>query len=302
MLDSLPDTETLDWVRETVGPFELLSQFEHSHGYSKLWRLEAANEFFWVKMHAHPHKWAGEVHALTKWAPSVGLAPDLVAFKDDPRAVILSEVRGRSAEEVQYEDGAEEKMWSAAGEWLARMHQRENDWFGNVTQTGQPHGQPETDALGVARLMYENRIEKGRQQGILSTHEYDRVTGMIRDTVACLEGEKARSLHRDFTPRNWMSEPDGILTAIIDFEHARWDVRALDLCRPWDWDFRRNPRLIDAFYEGYGGLSDKLRAQIEFYRLAMAACGTVWAIEVGDQAFSDHNRDSLHRLIGAAPA
>ncbi|MBC7807672.1 MAG: phosphotransferase, partial [Akkermansiaceae bacterium] len=99
--------------------------------------------------------------------------------------------------------------------------------------------------------------------------------------------------------RNWMTDTNGQLTAVIDFEHARWDVRAADLNRWWDTDFVEKPRLAGAFFDGYrGGNPDKtLWAQIQALRLLGAAGGVVWATRVGDAPFARTNREALHRLM-----
>jgi Ser/Thr protein kinase RdoA (MazF antagonist) len=87
---------------------------------------------------------------------------------------------------------------------------------------------------------------------------------------------------------------------VIDFEHARWDIRAADLNRPWDHEFRRNSRLANAFYEGYGGLNDRLCEQIETLRTMLAFSTIVWATNVGDGAFAQRYRDALGRMMRSA--
>ena len=78
---------------------------------------------------------------------------------------------------------------------------------------------------------------------------------------------------------------------------AARQIRAAGLNRPWDYEFLRNPRLADAFYEGYGGLSDLLREQIETLRTMLAFTTVVWATGVGDGAFAQRGRDALARMM-----
>lgn len=80
-----------------------------------------------------------------------------------------------------------------------------------------------------------------------------------------------------------MARADDELTAVIDSEHARWNVRAADLFAP--------------FLESYGGLNERDRAQITLLR-TIKAFTTVWATGVNDPEFAQSGRDTLHRLMG----
>jgi Ser/Thr protein kinase RdoA (MazF antagonist) len=59
----------------------------------------------------------------------------------------------------------------------------------------------------------------------------------------------------DFTPRNLLCDAQGGVS-MIDFEHARYDLAARDLVRLSDRVWRGRPDLPDAFFTGYGLLSD----------------------------------------------
>jgi aminoglycoside/choline kinase family phosphotransferase len=293
----LPDEATLAWVEGIVGPFRVVSRFAHDHGYSQLWRIEVGSDYVWLKMHAHPHKWAGEVHALTQWTDP--LAPALLAWREDPASVLLSEMPGGDAESIAFDGPAEERLWAQAGDWLRAFHARTNDWLGNVRADGSPHDAPTNDPCAHVQKNFEKRLFQGREDGILDEKEFAFAQSLFNEGLPSLEGAAAHSIHRDFHPRNWLARPDGTLTAVIDFEHARWDVRAADLNRPWDKEFNRNPRLIDAFYEAYGRPDDRFMAQIQTLRLYNVMTGVVWAVEVGDLPFSEFNRAALRRMMGA---
>lgn len=294
--DEQPDDAVLAWIKTVVGPVQVISRFAHDHGYSRLWRLRTGNDHLWLKMHAYPHKWAGEVHALTQWTPALGLTPKVLAHQADPSAVLLTETSGLPAESLDLSPQAEERMWRDAGEWLARLHRLENDWLGNIQVNGLPKDRPATDAEAFVRANWEVQLVKGRESGLFDERTLDFAGGTVADGLSALSGEKARAIHRDFTPRNWMASPNGSLQSVIDFEHARWDIRAADHHRPWDHEFRRNPRLVDAFYEGYGGLTETLRAQIDTMRTILAFTTVIWATGVGDGAFAQRARDTLARM------
>jgi Ser/Thr protein kinase RdoA (MazF antagonist) len=297
---SFPDAEVLAWVEVQVGPCQVVSRFAHDHGYSQLWRLSAGGEYLWLKMHAYPHKWAGEVHALARWTPQLGQTPRLIAWRRDPNAVLLSETDGVAAESLDLTTEAEERMWREAGEWLSKLHQIENDWLGNVQEDGTPHGEPADDPEAFVGANWQKTLRDGIASGLFTQKEIEFTEGRVREGLPTLKGERPRALHRDYTPRNWMALPDGTLTSVIDFEHARWDIRAADLNRPWDHEFRRNPRLADAFCDGYGGLPALLKEQIETLRTMLAFSTIVWATKVGDGAFAQRYRDALSRMMTTA--
>jgi Ser/Thr protein kinase RdoA (MazF antagonist) len=301
-VDELPEDEIVQWVVERLGPIQVVSRFAHDHGYSKLWRLATNDGHAWLKMHTFPNKWGGEVHALTRWTPAIGQAPMVLAHRTEPVAVILTEVDGFPAESLALESKQEERMWREAGAWLAKLHAIENDWFGGTTVEGQPHGEPERDPTTFVRKLWNAIHENVKASGLVTGEEIHFIRGEIENGLPSFEGETPRAIHRDFTPRNWMAHPDGTLTAVIDFEHSRWDVRAMDLTRPWDYEFRRNPRLIDAFYDGYGGLDDRLKAQIETLRAMLTLSTIVWATKVNDLPFAQRYRDALDRRMGRTPA
>ncbi|HWD41577.1 MAG TPA: hypothetical protein VG944_22230, partial [Fimbriimonas sp.] len=81
---TLPDEATWQWTHSVLGECEAVSEFAHGHGYSRLWRLRTREGHAWLKMHAHPAKWAGEVHALTTWAPSLGKTPKVLGHREGP--------------------------------------------------------------------------------------------------------------------------------------------------------------------------------------------------------------------------
>lgn len=293
--------EVAEWTEGLLGTFQIALRFAHDHGYSQLWRLEAEEgRFYWLKCHQYPGKWAGEVHALTRWTQALGLdAPEVRGFRTDPLAVVLSEVPGIAAGTVELEQRAEERLWSEAGAYLARLHTMENEWLGAANPDGTPQGKMIGDPAGFVRSSIENRLEQGRDQGLFDAAEQEFITFGAREWTTALAGEIPRAIHRDYSPRNWMTTEDGTLTGVIDFEHARWDVRAADLNRWWDKEFLNKPHLAHAFFEAYiGALPDaRLEAQIKALRLLGAAAGIVWATEVGDAPYAQQNREALHRLM-----
>ena len=297
-----PSDEVLAWVQSEIGIASVRSRFEHGHAYSKLWRLEVQGQMVWLKMHGQERKWAGEVHALTKWASELGLAPIVLGFRRDPFAILLSEVPGQDAEQIELELSSQERMWGQAGEWLARLHSRTNDWLGEVNIDGSATGAPSDDPVSFVWSVVERRLSEAVPLNLFDAQERSFIVDSYHEWFPSLEGEIPVAIHRDFTPRNWLVERNGNLSGIIDFEHARWDVKAGDLNRTPDHEFLNNPRLRDAFFEAYGKPNSRLEAQIQALRLVQSVSAIVWGVLVGETEYSVRNRVALHRMMTEQPS
>ena len=296
-VDENPSEKIIDWITDLVGPVSVISKFGHLHASSQLWRVESGGEMLWLKMHAHERKWAGEVHALTQWAPAMGRTPKILGFRKDPYAILLSEVPGKDAEQVDLNPEAELRMWGQAGEWLARLHQITNEWLGEVQWEGTPSGPTISNPITMVYSGVERRLAEAAPLNLFDARERDFIHSAMWDWLPALENEKAVAIHRDFTPRNWLVDGDGNLTGVIDFEHARWDVRAADLNRPPDHEFLVNPCLKDAFFEAYGWPSEQLETQILALRLSQIVAAIVWGVLVGEIDYSKRNRVALLRMM-----
>lgn len=305
MLPAMLDTEmpldeaTADWVGDALGPFEIVGRFAHSHGYSRLWRVAAGSGTFWVKLHRFPGKWSGEVHALREWAPSLGLSPRVVAVRNEPPGVILTELPGTTATEVALTVDQEKALWFEAGAYAARLHERRNPWFGAIEVDGSPQGMPHENAEPFTRRTIEGRIQQGDERGVWMEAERAFIVAAMDAWLPALREAPAVAVHRDFGPRNWLVDEAGNLTGVIDWEHSRWDIRAADLSRPWDDAFLSKPYLAAEFEAGYGGFDDALRAEIRAFRFLLAVGGFVWSLQVGDEAYAKLNRAALARLMEA---
>jgi|GEM_PF-976904 len=297
---ALPDEETLAWVERQLGSFQVLSRYAHDHGYSQLWRLRSASGNVWLKMHAYPGKWAGEIFALTHWGPAVGRTPRVLASRAEPMTALIEEMPGDMASKFSLSAEAEERLWIAAGEWARELHRLSGEWLGAANPDGTPQGDMGLDAEGFVRQTYESRIAEGAAAGLFSSDEEQFIEWGAREWLPALRSERPAAVHRDYSPRNWLTNPAGDLTAVIDFEHARWDVRASDLCRFWDDAFVRRPELEPAFFSTYGQPDETFRAQMQAMRLLQNFGGLVWAIRIGDLPYAELNRRGLRRMMSEA--
>lgn len=279
----VPDDVTA-WVAGVVGPFRPLRFIEQDHKYSRLWRIRACGDFLWLKMHVQPRKAAGEAAALSRWHRSP--MPRLVAVSVDPQAMLIEELPGLPPAEVALSPEAHLRMWEEAGAFLASLHSRGGPAFGDG----------ETDPVAWAREGYGKRSGRALSEDLLSPALARLVEDALTHGITELTGEPPRAAHKGFSPRNFLVGPNGELTGVIDFEHARWDLRGIDFVRSWDEDWRDDPRREAAFWAGYGPPDAGLLASLRPLRILHAACSVQWCHELGLPGFGDRNRRALERL------
>ncbi len=293
------------WCVSVLGAgFAIVSEHAHTHGLSGVWRLRtAAGESMYLKAATRAIKWQQEVHAYRRWVtPAFGdRAPRLLAASEDsPRALLVSALPGECMERVSQNPAKMRESWRLAGEHLARLHNLERGpWIGGVRPDGSPSAETWDDPVEYVRWRIEDAVVRGLRDGTLRADEAEFVRAAAPGWVAALEGDVPVPTHRDYTPRNWIADPaTGDWVGVIDFEHAGWNLRAMDLCRPWSREFVADPGLAPAFFEGYcgGPPDDRLRAQIAVLRLWHCAASIVWAAGIGDAAFVEESRAGLDRL------
>lgn len=299
MDDLSPDEDTAAWVTEVLGDSKIESHFAHEHGNSNLWRIRTGSKRVWLKMHASSERWAAETNALAQWGPKTGLMPIAIRYRSEPAAILMTEIPAVPAKSLGREGVRVEKLWREAGTWLARLHAIEEGWFGSTTGIGAPLSKPETDPQAFAQGHWSKALSAAKVSGLFDESELRYASAAAQEGLEKLEGERPRATHRDFTPRNWLATPDGHLAGVIDFEHARFDARAADLCLLYHRDFIVSPHLEGAFLDGYGGLDEALRSQLKAFRAMLAIQRAIWAAGVGATQFAKENTEALGRLAEA---
>lgn len=99
--------------------------------------------------------------------------------------------------------------------------------------------------------------------------------------------------HGDWQPRNWLID-DGLIK-VIDFGRFDWRPAISDFCRLAAQQWRHDPRLEDAFFDGYGG-DPRTPDHWRMFALHEAIGTAVWAYQVGDERFENQG----HRMIAEA--
>lgn len=99
--------------------------------------------------------------------------------------------------------------------------------------------------------------------------------------------------HGDWQPRNWLI--CGGVVKIIDFGRFAWRPAISDFTRLAAQQWRQDPRLEEAFFDGYG--EDPRTPDVWRMTAVHEAIGTAaWAYQVGDEAFENQG----HRMIAEA--
>ena len=132
-----------------------------------------------------------------------------------------------------------------------------------------------------------------RAAGLLPRTIISNAVSAAREVLPQLTHMTRVPCHRDFTPRNWLTDEAGGLT-VIDFEHSRPDLHLIDFERLYTGLWRSRPDLQEAFESGYG---TELDAEQRWLLNGLAALGglstVAWAREHGDARFEAHGRDVL---------
>jgi hypothetical protein len=295
--------ELLQWCAAVVGPCGLLSDHRRAHPgeRSAVSRLRTACGYAYLKTYRDATLWASEAHAYQCWAPAFGdYAPRLLAVRaQQPLAVLMGELPGRLLEEVRLDLPHERAAWRAAGQALAGLHElASGEWFGPCRQDGTCAGTPVYDARQYVRLEFEDLLERGQRGGFLGPDELDVVRAACR-MLPAFAGERPRPCHRDYCPANWLVSQHGDWAGVIDFEFARWDVRAADFTRYPDWDWISRPDLVAAFFEGYGRNFTPAEEQQRLVEHVLYALGAiVWGCENAYFGFAAEGRQALRHLAG----
>lgn len=293
--------ETLAWCAEELGPVRVVadcSKQHPGHGSSML-RLRTGKAFCFLKEHDTCEHWGNEIHAYENWVGALGdLAPGLLAVRDvEPLALVIGELPGKPAAEVDLSLPRKRAVWHAAGAALAALHDLEIGVRFGPCLRGHPCS---TEELGNAEEYLQkqlmNRITEALTLGCLSSVELA-FAKAVRDLTAVFADVPPVPCHRDYCSANWLVSAEGILTGVIDFEFSHWDVRVNDLARDPDWIWLQSPDLFSAFMEAYGrSLTPTEECQLAVSRALYALNAIVWGCKHSFRGFEREGRRALKVL------
>ena len=233
---------------------------------------------------AHDHHIARELrahlHWLTPWT-STGHAGRLRQYDDEAKVLVTEFVPGDLV--LGHPSAEAPDTYRQAGALLARFH----------CQTSVPDGGYEAreNAKSVGWLDKSHRIAPDVEEQLRAEIRSWPVPASVLVPT-----------HGDWQPRNWVI--DGDVVRVIDFGRADLRPAATDLARLAAQEFRRDPRLEAAFFDGYGA-DPRERHAWHRTRVREAIGTAAWAHMVGDTAFEVQGlrmiAEALDRDAGDVP-
>lgn len=291
-----------NWCRAVLGNFTILANHSQPHSESQIWQLIANDQRLYLKVHHRPAKWGMEVHAYEQWVPAAFgyQAPQLIAASESPLwAILLTELAGMPMDRCTLSTEQEQEAWQAAGVTLAQLHALPpGQWFGLPWRDGSSKEEfQETDPEEMMYISLEYGLARANNMGLLSPEESTTMHQALEWTDA-FAGDRPTPCHGDYQPRNWLVSTDGIWRGVIDFEHARWDLRMNDLGYWWDQGFHNRPDLEAAFLQGYKRpLDDRDYAQLYVIRALSGLRRIMWGHQHHDEATEQLGRCVLNHLL-----
>lgn len=256
---------------------------DHSWGLVDTAVLEVASagERYIVKTGGQAnHHLVREIEAHRRWLTpwtAIGCAPELVAADDEAHVLVTRYLPGGLAMGSDAERDPD--VYRQAGRLLALLHGQTSYVDSDYEAT--------SNRKALAWLDGEHRIAPPTESRLRTLIE-----SWPTPPAVCVP------THGDWQPRNWLI--DGGVVSIIDFGRAALRPAMTDLTRLASREFKSDPALEDAFFDGYGPdpRTSGPRGQPTWHRERVReAIGTAaWAYRVGDRPFEEHG----HRMIAAA--
>lgn len=200
-----------------------------------------------IKRHRELDRHHQEVHAYRHWTPVLGhRAPRLLAASEDPAVIIVTAVPGRPLAEAVLDIEQEREAHRQAGHLLRLFHGA---------------APPEVESDMTTWLARRGEQWLALAGDVLPERRRTEIHAHLR-ALADLGPIATHPCHLDYTPRNVLISTHGDI-ALIDFEHARYDLAARDLVRLAMRTWPSRPDLEEAFLSEYGALSPLDRQVIE---------------------------------------
>lgn len=263
-----------------LGSLEFVADRSWPHGVSTVVEVRSADgRELIVKSPADVAKFDAERYAYRHWAPALeGHVPELVSADRALRLLVLTKVPGDVGD-------TSAATFREAGRLLRRL------------QDAEP-ASTVVDFADSCRVRFDTWVRRARPR-LLDADEIEFVAEQL-DEVADLPDPVGVPCHRDWQPRNWLTDSDGVVS-VIDFGNSRVGYWFQDFERMWWSEWRDLPDRGVAFFDGFGSTIDAdTRAQLRATSALWLLTTIVWSDEVGDDAFGAHARRSLQDAMNGA--
>ena len=287
---SQQDAESLrTFAHDLLGPSINIEDFSRKYGRKSVtWRMKVPGDRdYYLKRHEHRSHYLAEVRALEEWVPCLSdepwwSVPRVVATADDLGAVILTGLPGLILEETSVDSTTRAKLFGLGGKFANLLHSCAID----------------LSSMSGSQTYTEENLD--RYLSLAEPHIDDATLRWVDSVVrrpGAWEGLAIVPTHCDFSPRNWLAAEGEVLLGVIDWERSRPGYCVEDFQRMVQDHWIAEPRLRDAFFDGYGREPSDLEwHQSNQVVLINAVGGVPWSISHGDWEFEQRNRAVIERL------
>ena len=189
------------------------------------------------------------------------------------------------------------QTWHDEGIALAQLHDLAiGERFGLCQRDGSLVGPLVRDAVEYVSTALDRDAKQVEKAGYLDDSEL----GIVREAqgmVHIFKGEQPIACHRDYNPANWLIDKADRWIGVIDFEMSTWDVRVAEFsCYP-QWEWMLQPKLINAFFNGYGRpLREKEQPKLFVAYVQYAISCILWGHEHNHHGFVLEAHDALAEI------
>lgn len=257
---------------------------------SKVWRLTTGTATAYVKISPSRESYVRETAAYRHAAAALDRdeAPQLIAADPVLRAILTTALPGTVVRDLPLEPVAELRVHHLAGRLLRRWHDH-----------------PEPIGPQARQNVTGTMTAHSREAGAC----LDDLGGRLTRAQRVLVGEAARELpamvatlplvyvHGDYSPRNWVWQPDNAALGLIDFEMADHAPAVQDMVWLFGAVWPARPDLRESFLSGLGRRLTATEHRVLLLLTARLAVSYLSAgLATGQQMLIDRGRNALTAL------
>ncbi|WP_395108332.1 aminoglycoside phosphotransferase family protein [Actinomadura sp. SCN-SB] len=260
---------------------------------SRVWRLTTRTSTAYVKLSPSAQSYTRETSAYRHAAAALDpdRAPQLIATDPALRAILTTALAGKVVRDLPLAPEAEAKVHKLAGRVLRRWH----DHLAPV-----PPQARDNLTAALAGQAAEATACLDSLGGHLTEHEQILVREVARDLPAMAADLPLVYLHGDFSPRNWVWNPQTQTLGLIDFEMADHALAVQDMVWLFGAVWPTRPDLRASFLTGYGGEPTTLEQRALLLLTTRLAVSYLSAgLATNDQVLIDRGHNALGALVRA---
>jgi aminoglycoside/choline kinase family phosphotransferase len=210
---------------------------------SQVWRLDGDTAAY-LKLSPSPDSYARETHAYRHaTALSPDQAPQILATDPTLRAILTTALNGSVVRGLPLDPATEAQVHELAGRLLRRWH--------SLPEPAPPHARQ-----ALMASMTDQATEAAICLDKLGDQLNDAQRALVNDVAtelpALAAGLPLVYRHGDYSPRNWLWNPDRQTLGVIDFEMATHGLAIQDMVWLHGALWQTRPDLRTSFLTGYG--------------------------------------------------